>query len=186
MNRNRLCVLAAAACLPLLSAAAAEQAAPARQPQLSNMIGLTPGSWKSTLVFEELALEPMPGRAPVPEATLEAMRRQIGQSSDSHDCLVANPSAHDSLLLPAVTLPRNCTVAIDEASNGRLRYRATCDNGAGFAGEASGEATYTPTSIEGRHRMRAASPGAGVIVSTVVRLTSRRMSGLCPPARPTR
>jgi hypothetical protein len=170
--------------VPLLSAATAQSAPPPPdRASLPTAMGLTAGLWSSTIVLESVEIEPLPGRPPLSPEMDAAVRSRVGRSATNDDCIAAVTPGSDTLLIPGVRIGAGCPVEILEAAGGRLRYRALCDDGSGFVADASGEASYTATSIEGRHRLSARSPGAGYAVRATARVVSRH-EGQCLPRAP--
>lgn len=169
--------------VPLLCGAAAQSAPTVERARLPEAMGLRPGLWSTTIVIESMEIEPLPGRPPVPAAVLAAARARIGQPATNDDCVAARTPVDDDLLVPGVRIGAACPVEIVEAAGGRLRYRARCDDGRGFTAETSGDASYTATSIEGRHRLAGTSPDPGVAIRATMRAVSR-YEGQCLPRAP--
>lgn len=169
--------------VPLLCAAVARSEPVIDRTRLVEAMALERGQWSSTVTIESIALDPLPGRAPIPDERLAAAQALIGHRTGVGDCLTAAAPLADDLLIPAVRVAASCPVDILEAAAGRLRYRVRCGDGQGFSSQTNGEGIYTPTTINARLRVSATSAGAGVAILTTVRVVSRHV-GRCVSGSP--
>lgn len=163
------------------SAAAAGAATAAGAPAtdaaaLRQQMALQPGRWHTTATITSAETSPTtPGKAAPPEAG-EALKKQIGRTFETDDCIGAS-AADGSLILPGVHVGPGCRYEDVSVQAGRFAFTTRCGN-QGFEAEVSAQGRYGPTTIEATLATRTVAEAAGM--RTAITLTTRSTrTGAC-------
>jgi hypothetical protein len=169
--------VAAAACLAGASAVAGVSAV--GRSALWQRLGLQPGRWHSAITMVSADFTPIEGHADLPAEIVAEMKRKIGTTSESDDCLIAVGAA-PALVLPGIRIGNSpCRYDDVRVAGGRFAFTATC-NSRGFEAGAKAEGRYAPTSMESSLELRIASVDAGARLTVRGSIRSAR-AGDCQP-----
>lgn len=162
-----------AALLPLcLLAATGDRVAPDR---LVATMGLRPGAWHSTLTYKSVEVAPVNPAAPLPEEVRRRAAAKTGRTVQTDDCLGTGADADGNMVLPGITIAKECAFETLRAAGGKLVIDAKCGDGKAFASRVTAGSAYTADTMQSEMAVTATSYVQGIALRTIVAIDSRRM-----------
>jgi len=147
-------------------------------PNVVGQMGLKPGRWHTVIRITAATALPASGKV-VPENIQTELRKKVGSSFETEDCIGSNQIPHSDLVLPGIKIASECTLGEVEADRRHLKLRASCGSlSDGFRADVDVEATHTDVAMTANAETSAFSKAAGFGTKINV-TTSSTYAGEC-------
>ncbi|OHD02434.1 MAG: hypothetical protein A2885_11110 [Sphingopyxis sp. RIFCSPHIGHO2_01_FULL_65_24] len=173
----------AVAVIGAASIAPAVVATQASEPTLAKKMGLKPGQWRTVLRVTDAEITARPGES-VPADAEPALRKLIGSTTETYECIGWQQPAGSALTLPGIKIDAACTFEELVADGRTLKIKGRCGSPSeGFHADMKVQAEHDDVEMTASVETIAFSEGVG-LGTTVVATTTSSHVGPCPAGGP--
>lgn len=136
-------------------------------------LGLHVGQWRTTIRVTAAEITPAKKGYVVPAAARAELRKKVGTSFITNDCIGSEPDAKGDLILPGINISHQCQLSSFSKNGSGFKLDASCGSASeGFHATTNIQSNFNNAKMNSNMTTKTFSQNAGIITNMVLTASS--------------
>ncbi|RYF20130.1 MAG: DUF3617 family protein [Oxalobacteraceae bacterium] len=138
-----------------------------------SQLGLHVGQWRTSIRVTAAAITPAKKGYVLPEAARTELRKKVGTSFSTNDCIGSEPDAKGDLILPGINISHQCQLSNFSKNGSGFKLDASCGSTSeGFYATTNIQSSFNNAKMNSNIKTKTVSQNAGIITNMVLTASS--------------